>query len=106
MSRKQNTIPFQDAGRTREAADYLAVELERLMALPLAAKSEVEQWYSERDKIQQVLKERFPNFEFWHEVWHFLADADIRCKDKGYREYQHRLMTGYVAFLRHEPPNA
>ncbi len=76
------------------------------MALPLVGKSEVEQWYSERDKTQQVLKERFPSFEFWHEVWHFLADADIRARDTGYRDYQHRLMTDYVAFLRHEPPNA
>ena len=106
MFGKQKRLPFHDIGRTREAADYIAGELERLMALPLSTKPDVEQWYSERDKTQQGLKERFPDFEFWHEVWHFLADAGIRARDTGYRDYQHRLMSDYVTFLRQAPPNA
>ncbi len=76
------------------------------MALPLSTKQDVEPWYAERDKTEKILKERFPNFEFWHEVWHFLLDADIRARDAGYRDYQHGLIRGYVAFLRSEPPNA
>jgi hypothetical protein len=106
MFGKRKKSPFHDIGRTREAADYIAAELERLMALPLSTKSDVEQWYSERDKTQQALKERFPRFEFWHEVWHFFADADIRARDTGYRDRQHRRMSDYVTFLRREPPNA
>ena len=102
----RKTKPFEDVGRTRESADWLAAELERLMALPLGTKSDVESWYSECDKTQHSLKERFPSFECWHEVWHFFADADIRVRDPGYRDYQHRLMTDYVAALRHEPPRA
>jgi hypothetical protein len=106
MFGKQMQEPFHDNGRTREAGDYIAGELERLMALPISTKPDVEQWYSECDKTQQALKERFPYFEFWHEVWHFLDDVDIRARDPGYRDYQHRLMSDYVAFLRHAPPNA
>ena len=77
MLRRQ--AKFHDIGRSREAADFFANELERLMALPLSTKSDVEQWYAERDKTEKVLKERFSNFEFWHEVWHFLLDPDVRA---------------------------
>ena len=76
------------------------------MALPLNSKLDVEQWYSECDKTQHALTERFPKFEFWHEVGHFFADADIRARDNGYREYQHRLMIDYIGDLCHELPNA
>jgi hypothetical protein len=106
MFRKNAKKAFRDIGRSREAADFFADELERLMALPLSTKSDVEQWYSERDKTEKILKERLPNFEFWHEVWHFLLDPDVRARDVGYLDYQHGLMRDYVAFLRNEPPNA
>jgi len=102
----QKSKAFQDIGRTREAADFFARELERLMALPLNTRSDVEQWYVECEKTYETLKEQFPKFEFWHEVRHFFLDPDIRARDTGYRDYQHHLMRDYVAFLRSEPPNA
>lgn len=97
---------FRDIGRTREAAEFFAHELERLMALPLSSKSDVEHWYVERSRIEKTVKQRFPKFEFWHEVRHYLDDADIRARDTGYRDYQHGLMKRYLEFLRSEPPNA
>jgi hypothetical protein len=103
---KQEKKQFRDIGRTREVADFFAGELERLMALPLSTKLDVERWYAERSKTEKMLKERFPKFEFWHEVWHFLLDPDIRARDAGYRDHQHSLMRDYVAFFRNEPPNA
>ena len=68
------------------ASDYLAAELERLMALPLASPAEVERWFGESGMVQHILGQRFPGFEFEHEVWHFFSDADIRAHDDGYRE--------------------
>jgi hypothetical protein len=106
MFRRNANKPFYDIGRSREAADFFADELERLMALPLTTKADVEHWYAERSETEKILKKRFPNFEFWHEVWHFLHDPDIRARDVGYRDYQHGLMRDYVACLRSEPPNA
>ncbi len=106
MFGRQQKKPFHDIGRTREAADFFAGELERLMALPLTTKSDVDHWYAERDKTEKILKERFPKFEFWREVWHFFLDPDIRARDAGYRDHQHGLMRDYVAFLRNEQPNA
>jgi len=76
------------------------------MALPLNSKLDVEQWYSECAKTQHRLAERFPKFAFWHEVEHFFADADIRARDNGYRDYQNRLMKDYIGDLRHELPYA
>ena len=70
------------------------------MSLPLGTKVEIEQWCSECSKIQQTLEERFPDFEPEHEVWHFFNDADIRGRDSGYRDYQHRLMSNYITRLR------
>jgi hypothetical protein len=95
-----------DVGRTSEAAEFLATELERLMALPLATPEDVADWYSESKKSKATLREKFPQFEFYDEVWHFFDDADVRARDSGYRDHQHRLMSDYITRLRNEPANA
>jgi len=105
MFGKRNEKPFRDAGRSPEAANYLAAQLERLMALSLTTPVDAERWYQERDSVQQILEEQFPRFEPFHEVWHFFADADIRRRNSGYRDHQHRLMSEYVNHLRHETAN-
>jgi hypothetical protein len=102
---KRKKIPL-DVGRSPEAARYLATEIERLMALPLSTKAEVDHWYSECGKVQRVLIKQFPEFEFYHEVWHFFADADIRARDDSYRDRQHGLMSDYITRLRNEPSKA
>ena len=85
-------------------AEYLAAELERLMALPLTTPAEVERWYAEAGLLEDALGHRFNSFPVEHEVWHFLSDADIRSREVGYRDRQHRLMSEYVHRLR--TPNA
>lgn len=80
--------------------EYLASELERLMALPLTTPAEIAHWDGECATVQRTLEQRFPQFEFEHEVWHFFTDSDIRARDTGYRERQHRLMSEYVHRLR------
>jgi len=84
------------------AAEYLAGQLERLMALPLAAPGDVELWHQQSNAVQQTLEQRFPRFEPEHEVWHFFSEADIRSRECGYRDRQHRLMSEYVQRLRHD----
>jgi hypothetical protein len=81
-------------------AEYLANELERLMALPIATPEDVEMWDSERWTIDQTLADKFPGFEAEHEVEHFSDDVDMRARDAGYRDYQHGLMSDYVRRLR------
>ena len=103
MFRKRNKQPFYDAGRSPEAADYLATQLERLMALPLTTPADVERWYEESGIVEKTLEQRFPHFEPEHEVSHFFSDADIRSRESGYRDRQHRIMSEYVQFLRNEP---
>jgi hypothetical protein len=106
MFGKSNKSPFYDIGRSPEAADYLASQLERLMALPLTSPAEVERWYGECGAVQKSLEQQYPQFEPFHEVWHFFADADIRSRDRGYLDRQHRLMSDYVQNLRNERPVA
>ena len=87
---------------TDSAAEYLASQLERLMALPLTTPADVELWYEESSSVERTLEQRFPQFEPEHEVWHFFSDADIRSRESGYRDRQHRLMSEYVQRLRHD----
>ena len=85
---------------TEPAAEYLASQLERLIALPLITPADVERWYEESGSVERTLEQRFPHFEPEHDVWHFFSDADIRFRESGYRDRQHRLMTEYVQRLR------
>ncbi len=85
----------------REAEEYLAGQLERLMALPLATLEDVERWDKECAEVQTALEKRFPDFQWERSVWHFFLDSDIRLKDAGYRQRQHRYISDYVARLRH-----
>lgn len=64
-----------------EGTRYLIGELERLLRLPIGTKQELEAWYEESGRVQQELPARFPDLDYPHEVWHFLADADIRACD-------------------------
>jgi hypothetical protein len=88
------------------AANYLAWQLERLLALPLDTKSDLEHWNSERNKVEQALEDQFPSFDPSDDFWHFMADADIRARDSGYRDYRHRLIADYVTRLRNQAGNA
>jgi hypothetical protein len=101
---KSNKPPFRHTGCSPEAAEYLAAQLERLMALPLITPTDLEHWHTERYAIERELETRFPHFLPEHEVGHFFDDADIRSRDIGYRDYQHGMMSQYVRFLRNEPP--
>jgi hypothetical protein len=86
---------------TATACAYLSDQLERLMALPLVTPADVERWYQESSRVEQTLAARFPDFDFEHDVLHFFNDADIRSRDSGYLDRQHRLMINYVERLRH-----
>jgi hypothetical protein len=69
-----------------DAMRFLIGELERLLSLPLDSKSKTDAWRLESERLQRELSARYPAFEFPHEIWHFLADADIRAHDPAYRE--------------------
>jgi hypothetical protein len=86
------------------AAQYLADQLERLMALPLATAEDADRWNRECAAVQTALENQFPQFEPEHFVWHFFTDSDIRRKDAGYRQRQHRAVSEYIARLRHGTP--
>jgi hypothetical protein len=81
---------------------YLASELDRLIALPLDTKGDLDSWESQRVQVEQTLHEKFPDFEPSDIFWHFVTDADIRLRDMSYREYQHGLISRYVRRLRNE----
>ena len=84
------------------AEQYLADQLERLMGLPLASKEDEECWDREAADVQTTLEKQFPDFGLEHFLYHFFTDSDIRWKDAGYRERQHRAVAEYVARLRHD----
>ncbi|MFA6562259.1 MAG: hypothetical protein WCV00_10170 [Verrucomicrobiia bacterium] len=83
-----------------EGSQFLAVELDRLMKVPLGNKSDVAAWYQDAGRVQRSLVERFPTLEFPHEVWHFFADADIRARDAEYRLRQEQVIADYIKKVR------
>jgi hypothetical protein len=84
------------------AAFYLIPQLERLIAHPLATQADLDHWNSEADKVEKTLRDLFPDFELPDLFRHFLADPDIRVRDKGYLEFQHQLISQYIARLRNQ----
>lgn len=70
------------------------------MSLPLNTKAEIKAWYAEADKLQQVLDEEYLSPDFPHEIWHYLADADIRARDEWYRRNQEGVVREFVNRVR------
>ena len=85
---------------TETGPQFLANELERLIALPVKTDDDVALWNKEARALEASLLERFSNFAYLHDVTHFLDDADIRQRDSGYRDSQHERMSKYIAQLR------
>jgi hypothetical protein len=83
-----------------DGSQFLTNELERLMKLPLKSKEDIRHWDNEAHKLQAVLAERFPKFEFPHHILHFLDDADIRERDSDYGDAQHKKISDYIAQVR------
>jgi hypothetical protein len=84
----------------QDAREFLANELERLMALPLNSPADTERWDVECAAVQTELETRFPNFQLEHFSQHYFVDSDIRQKDAGYRDRQHRAVRDYISRLR------
>jgi hypothetical protein len=82
------------------ALEFVAKELERLLALPLQSKDDRDSWYVEARKLERAVKERA--VELPEEVWHFLADADIRSKphETEYRALQETTVRKWIVALR------
>lgn len=89
-----------NADKQKEAANFLADELERLMALPLETLDDAEAWEIESANMQTELEKRFPGFGFEETAEHFFTDSDIRQRDVGYRQWQHKRISEYVSRLR------
>jgi hypothetical protein len=69
--------------------ETLITALRALAARPLTNRKELAAWRVEADRLEQSLTEEqadtVPQF-----VWHYLADADIRLRNPGYRADQER----------------
>ena len=81
---------------------FLAEQLERLLAMPLETTDDVLSWRREADTVQSAC-DRFPGFEFPHHIWHYFLDADVRHRDFEYREYQEKQIRDYIADVRATP---
>ena len=85
----------------RNAQQFFAAELERLLTLPLQPKEALKSWYEEARNLQEAMRQH-PEVEIPHEIWHFFSDADIRSKpnESEYRAMQERIVREFIAQLR------
>ncbi len=58
--------------------------------MPLNSKNEMIDCCAQADKIHHQLETEYKELTdtLPHFVWHYLSDADIRFKDKGYKQKQ------------------
>lgn len=84
----------------KAAAEFVAAQLEKLLALPLVTDEDEQRWGEACACFETALESRFPAFELEHHVHHFFTDTDIRRKDRGYRDRQHRAISEYIWRLR------
>jgi len=69
--------------------ERLITALQALAALPVTNRKQLAAWKLEAEKLEQSLTEDEADYvpQF---VWHYLADADIRLRNPGYRADQER----------------
>jgi hypothetical protein len=85
----------------KAAAEFVAAELEKLLALPLVTDEDEERWRAKCASFESALESRFPAFPLKHHVEHFFTDTDIRRKEPGYKDRQHREISDYIRKLRY-----
>lgn len=85
----------------KAACEFVAAGLEKLVVLPLVTAEDEERWGQECASFETALESHFPTFELEHHVHHFFTDTDIRRKESGYRDRQHREVADYIRRLRH-----
>jgi hypothetical protein len=69
--------------------ELLVTALQSLAARPLTTRKDLAAWRREADRLEESFTpeqaETVPDF-----VWHYLADADIRLRNSGFRADQER----------------
>ncbi len=78
--------------------ERLISALQKLAALPVTNRKQLAAFKVEADQLEQSITEDevdyVPQF-----VWHYLADADIRLRNVGYRADQERKLEGVIRDL-------
>lgn len=83
-----------------ESYQFFADELERLLAMPLDTKQELEAWYAASQRLRDTIRSHHPEVEYEGETFHFLVDAEIRQRDAGYRKWQEGEVHKYIQRVR------
>jgi hypothetical protein len=79
-----------------ELAD-IAGQLRKLVAQPAVSRAEVEAWCDQAEQFRAYVRERHPEVELPHVVYHYLSDADIRARDPEYRTDQDRRIANVIS---------
>jgi hypothetical protein len=89
-------------GAMNESRKFFADELEKLLAMPLNTKQDLDAWYGASKRLRDTIRSHHPEVEYDGETYHFLVDAEIRQRDKGYREWQEGEVRRYIEQVREE----
>ena len=83
-----------------DSRNFFADELEKLLAMPLNTKQELDAWYSASKHLQDTIRSQYPEVDYEGETYHFLVDAEIRQRDPGYRKWQEGEVRHYIEKVR------
>ena len=79
---------------------FIASSLETLLKMPLVSTDDLQLWLAQAQMFQGQIKDS--GVELPEDVWHFLADADIRsCStEAAYRHEQEAAVRSFIAELQ------
>ena len=79
---------------------FFADELEKLLAMPLETKQDLQAWQSASKQLRDRIRSDYPDIGYEGDTYHFLVDAEIRQRDAGYRRWQEEQVRGYIRQVR------
>jgi hypothetical protein len=83
-----------------DSRTFFADELEKLLAMPLGTKQDLEAWCRASTELRDRLRIDHPDLDYEGETYHFLVDAEIRQHDAGYRRWQEGEIRSYIRRVR------
>ncbi len=85
--------------RCKEGRQFLADELEKLLAIPVTTEADMIAWVTAGKQLRQTLRVRYPDVQVEGHIYNFLSRVGVetRRRDPGFRRQQENIVRTYIA---------
>jgi hypothetical protein len=90
--------------RCKEGRQFLADELEKLLAMPVTTEADMTAWVTAGKQLRQTLRVRYPDVQVEGQIYNFLGRVGVetRRRDLGFRRWQENIVRTYITEVRAE----